>query len=178
MSQQGLLTVVERFYLVIKEWGHIPNDLAEYCIEWPVCQEEYPCLADMVERHKVVLEPAWFARLLQQAYTNVQAFPVGITVCNEAVIVWTGFGRIQVIVDESCEVLTLTKLDGRLATGYVKVRCLPYLSQPDATGLDLPAKKVKELCHQPLTWVLPFSCVPVVVFLDVFGKDKDMQRLS
>ena len=169
---------MERFYLVIQEWGHIPNDLAEYCIKWPICQEEYPCLADMVERHKIVLEPVWFAQLLRQAnsYTNVQTFPVGITACHEAVTISTGFGRIQAIIDENFEVLTLTKLDGRLADGCVRVRCLPYLSEPDGTGLDLPVKSVAALCCQPLTWVLPYSCVPVVVFSDAFGKDKAMQR--
>ena len=167
---------MERFYLVIKEWGYIPNDLAECCIEWPICQEDYPCLADMVEKHKIVFEPVWFAQLLRQAksYTSLQTFPIGVSDCNVAVTVSTGFGRIEAVIDGSFEVLTLTKLDGRLADGYVRVRCL----HDDGTGLDLPVKSVSELCLHPLTWVLPYSCVPVVVFSDAFGKDKDMQRNS
>lgn len=162
----------------------MPDDLAGFCIVPPNFGWECPCLADIVEKHKVVLEPVWVARLLEHAssYDRVCNFPICVDntpVQNipeaTTITISTGFGHIRADLDASSEVLTVTQVDGRIIGGCVRVRCLPYPEQ-DGTGIDLPVKSATDLQIHALTWVLPthMDCKPIVVFSDVFGTDKKM----
>lgn len=162
----------------------MPDDLAGFCIVPPIFSWEYPCLADIVEEHKVVLEPVWVARLLEHAssYNCVCKFPIcvddsPVKDIPEAttITISTGFGHIQADLDAICEVLTMTQVDGNLIGGYVRVRCLPYPEQ-DGTGIDLPVKSASDRQIHPLTWVLPTQTdyKPIVIFSDGYGTGKKM----
>lgn len=173
---------MERLYLVIKEWGHIPDELAGLCIKSPISSAEYPCLAKLMQQHCSTLGPVWIAQLLDQAcsFSSVRGFPACVEDKPGVTQIQTGLGVCQACIDcydGYMTVLTVTclKAEGTIS-GFVTVWCLPYgVGDQIGTGIDLPVQDASKLCQKPLTWGIEAGSVALVMFTDVFGRHNSME---
>ena len=182
--RQGFLTLTERFHIVWTNFGQIPDELGEYCIQRPMHDAEFPWLSKFVEQHSIVMQPAVTAKLLQQVhvYASPNSFPV---CCKTEIVdqdrsescinVRTPCGDLAVFAPFAEDRLLISKVpESSVILGCIRIRFISSLYD-NGKFPSVGTTEIWDTNMLPLEIDFPHAFdVAIVSFSNIYGKNLDL----